>query len=485
MRRRTDPAVHSCVTQPRQLALLCYLALARPRGLHERDTLVAMLWPDHDELRGRRALRNALHGLRLQLGAHAIISAGEHLVGIDPAFVSCDAVELEGGAWPADAGLDGTGPDAAGVGPEPFQGLHVRRSAEFDQWLSAERDRLRALLQRHSTPQAQRPVRVSSPPRRPHAADASTMYARGHYLFLRTAHGGPAAELLLSREYFERAFALDPTFAPALAGLANFYAVAARRGVLVPFSQTFGEAIALSERVLAMDDTLAVPHVHFAVKALYLDDDWERAGAEFDLAVAKEPEYAEGHRFRAVWLGMARRHDEALSEAESAAELEPDIPHMLSSLAAARLAVGDRLGAEETLRRTLLLEPRHAPARGRLVRLFEEDGRFDEAVAERTRSPAMRDAEAFRRTFSEDAAAGYQRMLREALIAEAAALEERALTKHATAPDEIFSPPIVRLVSLYARLGDWKRVRSWQLVGTAARPVLAHWFDAIPELRRE
>jgi hypothetical protein len=182
---------------------------------------------------------------------------------------------------------------------------------------------------------------------------------------------------------------------------------------------------------------------------------------------------------------MARRHDEALSEAESAAELEPDIPHMLSSLAAARLVVGDRAGAEEALSRTLQLEPRHAPARGRLVRLLEEDARFEEAVAERTRSPAMRDAEAFRRAFAEEGAAGYQRVLRETLVAEAAALEERALTRHATAPDEIFSPPIVRLVSLYARLGDWKRVRSWRLVGTAARPVLAHWFEAIPELRRE
>jgi DNA-binding SARP family transcriptional activator len=484
MRRLTDPAVHSCVTQPRHLALLCYLTLARPRGLHERDTLVAMLWPDHNELRGRRALRNALHGLRLQLGAHAIISAGEHLVGVDPAFVSCDAVELESGALSADAALDGTDWDAVDGAPEPFQGLHVRRSAEFDQWLSAERDRLRALLVRHSSPRAPSPVRVSTPPRRPHAADASTMYARGHYLFLRTAHGGPAAELLLSRDYFERAFALDPTFAPALAGLANFYAVAARRGVLAPFHETFGEAIALSERVLDMDDTLAVPHVHFGVRALFIDDDWERASTEFDLAVAKEPEYAEGRRFRAVWLGMSGRLDEALSEAESAATLEPDIPHMLSSLAAARLAAGDRAGAEAALHRTLEVEPRHAPARGRLVRVLEEDGRFDEAVAERVRAPAMRDADAFRRAFAEDGSAGYQRVLRETLAAEAAALEARALTKRPTAPDEIFSPPIVRLVALYARLGDWKRVKSWQLVGTAARPALAHWFEAIPELRR-
>ena len=61
------------------------------------------------------------------------------------------------------------------------------------------------------------------------------MYARGHFLFLRTVHGGQAEELLRSRDYFERALAIDPAFAPALAGLSNFYALAARRSVLTPF----------------------------------------------------------------------------------------------------------------------------------------------------------------------------------------------------------------------------------------------------------
>ena len=471
--------MHSCITQQRQLALLCYLALARPRGLHERDTLVALLWPDHDESHGRRALRNALYGLRRRLGLNAIISAGEHLVGVDPALVSCDAVDLEKGVASADGKWDGSA-------PEPFQGLHVRRTAEFDHWLSTERERLRALLARHPQPAPARARGVSPMQlRRPHAADASTMYVRGHYLLLRTAHGGPAADLLLSREYFERAHALDPTFAPALAGLANFYAVAARRGVLMPFHETFAQAIALSEKVLEMDDSLAVPHVHFGVKALYIDDDWERAGAEFDQAVAKEPEYVEGHRFRAVLLGLTQRPEEALAEAELAAALEPDIPQMLSSLAAARIAVGDHPGAEATLRRTLALDPRHPPARARLVRLLEDDGRLDDAVTERLRAPAMHGADAFRTALAEQGAAGYMRVARELLHAEASALEERALANRFTAPDEIFSPPILRLVTLYARLGEWKRVRSWRLVGTAARPGLARWFASIPELRAE
>ena len=82
---RADAASTSRLTQPRHLALLCYLLLARPRGLHARDALIALLWPELDDRRGRQALRNALHGIRRALGPLAILSVGEGLVGVDPA----------------------------------------------------------------------------------------------------------------------------------------------------------------------------------------------------------------------------------------------------------------------------------------------------------------------------------------------------------------------------------------------------------------
>src|SRR5262245_12921902 len=35
--------------QPKRLALLAYLAIARPRGAHRRDALVAIFWPELDQ----------------------------------------------------------------------------------------------------------------------------------------------------------------------------------------------------------------------------------------------------------------------------------------------------------------------------------------------------------------------------------------------------------------------------------------------------
>jgi tetratricopeptide (TPR) repeat protein len=232
-----------------------------------------------------------------------------------------------------------------------------------------------------------------------------------------------------------------------------------------------------------MDPTLAVPHVHFGVKALYLDDDWDRAGDEFATAVTKDPAYAEGHRFYGVWLGMVQRHREAVQAMQRGVELEPDIPHMLSSLAASLLAAGDLTSAEEVLRRTLLLDPRHAPARERLIRLLDEAARFEEAVAERQRAPATRDAQVFQSALAESAAS-YRKAVRDSLANEAATLQARLLEQKTETVNDIFAPPVVKLVSLYARLGDWKRVQSWKLQGMSRRPGLGRWFESLPELRR-
>src|SRR5215218_8242017 len=81
----------SVLTQPRRSALLCYLALAAPRGFQRRDTLYAMFWPEHDTEHARHALRQSLYFLRRALGAKAVVSRGDDELALAPDRVRCDA----------------------------------------------------------------------------------------------------------------------------------------------------------------------------------------------------------------------------------------------------------------------------------------------------------------------------------------------------------------------------------------------------------
>ena len=87
--------VDSVLAQPKRTALLVHLALARPRGMQQRDTLLAMFWPERDADRARLALRQALHFLRAELGDSVLRARGNGEVGINDREFWSDAVEFD------------------------------------------------------------------------------------------------------------------------------------------------------------------------------------------------------------------------------------------------------------------------------------------------------------------------------------------------------------------------------------------------------
>lgn len=127
------------LTQPRPLAVLAYLVLARPHRLQSRDTLTALLWPEADQERARHALRNALHAIRKSLGDAVLLGGGDGLVGVAPGIV-CDALELEARLgeqrWEAALAL---------YQGELLAGFHVSEAPEFAEWVAQERLRFREL----------------------------------------------------------------------------------------------------------------------------------------------------------------------------------------------------------------------------------------------------------------------------------------------------------------------------------------------------
>lgn len=116
-----------------RLALLALLA--RGRRL-TRDKALLLLWPEADTERGRRQLSDTLYLLRGAFGDDVVLAPGDELH-LNPDRVSTDVDRFEGM-------LDqGELEPAVRAYAGPFlDGFHLADSAEFSDWVDAERSRL-------------------------------------------------------------------------------------------------------------------------------------------------------------------------------------------------------------------------------------------------------------------------------------------------------------------------------------------------------
>ena len=138
LRRGDGAVVQSVVAQPKRAALLLYLTLARPRGMHQRDVLLNLFWGERDEQTARKALRQALYYLRSALGEDVITTIGDTEVGVARDRVWCDSVAM------IDALNERRFEDAwALYTGELLPGFHLDGAPEFEQWLNEERTSLR------------------------------------------------------------------------------------------------------------------------------------------------------------------------------------------------------------------------------------------------------------------------------------------------------------------------------------------------------
>ncbi|MBL8988292.1 MAG: tetratricopeptide repeat protein [Gemmatimonadetes bacterium] len=136
---RLDGApVRAVLVQPRRLALLTYLAVARPHGFHSRDRLIGLFWPDADQERARGSLRQALHQLRRALGEDAILARGEREIGINPERFRIDAARFD------DALEAGRPEEALELYRGDFlPGFFLDGAIEVERFIETERERYR------------------------------------------------------------------------------------------------------------------------------------------------------------------------------------------------------------------------------------------------------------------------------------------------------------------------------------------------------
>jgi DNA-binding SARP family transcriptional activator len=128
------------LTSVKALALLAYLAIQRTP--QRREHILALLWPESSDEAARKNLRNTLWLIRTTVG-HDIIIANHRLSLNDSVWV--DAHELETFTHLDDTRLAPLQEQYSGIF---LDGVAIDDSAEFEIWLTAERERLEQLYLR-------------------------------------------------------------------------------------------------------------------------------------------------------------------------------------------------------------------------------------------------------------------------------------------------------------------------------------------------
>jgi adenylate cyclase len=94
------------------------------------------------------------------------------------------------------------------------------------------------------------------------------------------------------RDYFQRAVELDPSYAPAYAGLGSYHGFGAAHGILAP-DESWPRAEEGLRKSLALDDTLAESYNLLAAVELYYKRDWPAAERAFRRGIELDPNFAD------------------------------------------------------------------------------------------------------------------------------------------------------------------------------------------------
>jgi eukaryotic-like serine/threonine-protein kinase len=143
---------------------------------------------------------------------------------------------------------------------------------------------------------------------------AHEAYLKGNFL-----KWGTPEQREKSKEYFEDAIRLDPSYAPAYAGLADYYRSSSE---LTPLAG-MREAESYATKALELDPALAHAHLALGSVRFFGDWNWTAAEMEFKRAMDLNPNDAEAHRTYANFLAALGRQPEAQAEIQQARELDP------------------------------------------------------------------------------------------------------------------------------------------------------------------
>ena len=159
------------------------------------------------------------------------------------------------------------------------------------------------------------------------SSEAFEAYLRGRY------HWNFYTEVGLAKaiQCYQKAINLDPDYALAYTGIADYYNWLGVFGVK-PFAECSSAAKQAAAKAVELDSTSAEAYSALAFATVCHDFDWAVAEGQNRRAIEINPNYATGHNWYAYHLAMEGRFDEAIEQMMRTRELDPLSPAVLQAL---------------------------------------------------------------------------------------------------------------------------------------------------------
>ena len=215
-----------------------------------------------------------------------------------------------------------------------------------------------------------------SPPPAPRSTEAYDAYLHGLFYSDKSTEDA----LRKSLEFFQRALEKDPRFSRAWTGIAKAWLWLA--DAYVPPLEAYPQVRDAAVRALQLDDQEAEAHVYLAETKRILEWDLDGAEAEFNRAVAIDPNSTPSNYFIAALYAARGERDKALAYLQRTSKIDPAslwVSNFACELYRYFGLYDEAIAAGE---RALQLDPTFAHyGEPLLAALYREMGRFDDAIA--------------------------------------------------------------------------------------------------------
>ncbi len=209
--------------------------------------------------------------------------------------------------------------------------------------------------------------------------EAYDYYLRGE----QAARSGLPPQLRKALEFYEKAVALDPTFADAYAADARTAVFAWRSAYddVLPSPVAKKRAYEMASRALDLNPRSSQPYATLATLQA-VDGQYDQALASARRAVALGPSNVDAHIALALVLTSAGQHGEAASAVETAQRLDPNLSATDRQVAGLVLFLNDDFaGAIETLEQARADSPGVDDIHSLLAAAYAATGRMEDAQA--------------------------------------------------------------------------------------------------------